>query len=230
MKIISEKDYKANVLELKRPKAVLFDWDNTLVDTWPTIFEALRETFIFMGHKPWSMEEVKEKVHRSMRDAFPEIFKDKWQEAGDKYLENFRKIHLDMLSALPHAEETLIELQKLPIYVALVSNKTGINLRKEVEHIGWRKYFTKVVGATDAPRDKPHPDPVHMALEGSGISIGENVWFIGDSVTDLECAHNTGCTPIFFGVEDLSHERFKKCQPQRHFKDHKELIEFIRTI
>ena len=26
---------------LKRPRAILFDWDNTLVDSWATIHEAL---------------------------------------------------------------------------------------------------------------------------------------------------------------------------------------------
>jgi phosphoglycolate phosphatase len=27
------------------PRAILFDWDNTLVDTWPTILDALNTTF-----------------------------------------------------------------------------------------------------------------------------------------------------------------------------------------
>ena len=27
------------------PRAILFDWDNTLVDSWPTILDALNTTF-----------------------------------------------------------------------------------------------------------------------------------------------------------------------------------------
>jgi len=30
---------------MTRPRAVLFDWDNTLVNTWPTIVECYRDTF-----------------------------------------------------------------------------------------------------------------------------------------------------------------------------------------
>ena len=28
-----------------KPCAILFDWDNTLVDSWPTILDALNTTF-----------------------------------------------------------------------------------------------------------------------------------------------------------------------------------------
>ncbi len=30
---------------LKPPRAVLFDWDNTLVNTWPTIVECYHDAF-----------------------------------------------------------------------------------------------------------------------------------------------------------------------------------------
>ena len=29
---------------LKKPKAIVFDWDNTLVDTWPIIHMAINQT------------------------------------------------------------------------------------------------------------------------------------------------------------------------------------------
>ena len=37
---------------LPAPKAVLFDWDNTLVNTWPTITECYRATFESLGLAP----------------------------------------------------------------------------------------------------------------------------------------------------------------------------------
>lgn len=215
---------------MKKPKAILFDWDNTLADTWPTIHQAMSETFTAMGHEPWTMEVTKERVHRSLRDSFPEIFGDRWEQAGDLYLQNFKRIHLDKLTPLEDAEEVLKTLQGTDIYTALVSNKTGSNLRLEVDHIGWNDYFKKVIGAKDATEDKPSPKPVIMALEGSGIPLGEDVWFIGDSVTDMECAYNSKCIPIFYGDQDLTSERFKGFQPQKHFKNHGELVSFIKEF
>lgn len=217
-------------MKLTKPKAILFDWDNTLADTWPTIHQALTETFISMGHEPWDMATTKERVHRSLRDSFPEIFHDRWQQAGDLYMQNFKRIHLQNLTPLEDAEEVLKALQGTGIYTALVSNKTGDNLRLEVDHIGWNGYFSKVIGAKDAEEDKPSPKPVLMALAGSGISLGKDVWFVGDSVTDMECAYNSNCVPIFYGDQDLTSERFKNFQPVRHFKNHGELVKFIKSF
>lgn len=186
-------------MELSTPKAILFDWDNTLVNTWPVIHEALHNTFTKMKLEPWTIEMVKQRVSRSMRDSFPEIFGDNWQEAGEYYQQQFRNIHLERLEALLDAEAILSYLSSQPVYVALVSNKKGDNLRAEVKHLGWEHYFKKIIGANDTPRDKPAPEPVLAALKGSGIEAGKDVWFVGDSPIDMECAHATGCVPVWYG-------------------------------
>lgn len=214
-----------------KPKAILFDWDNTLADTWPTIHEALTKTFKEMGKLPWTFEETKERVHRSLRDSFPEIFGKDWEKAGEIYLKTFEEIHLSRLQPLDGAEEMLKALlEKKDIYKAVVSNKTGHNLRKEISHLSWDKYFNKAVGAKDAKKDKPASDPVYLALEGSNILPSEDVWLIGDSVTDLECAHNSKCTSVFYGTEDLTHRRFKHCQPHFRIKDHHSLRNIIQDF
>ncbi|MEI7668953.1 MAG: HAD family hydrolase [Pseudomonadota bacterium] len=215
------------MVKLSAPKAILFDWDNTLVDTWPIIHESLAKTFTQMGLEVWTMEMVKQRVARSMRDSFPIIFGDKWQEAAEIYQSTFRSIHLQRLTALANAEEMLKFIASNPVYLAVVSNKKGVNLRLEVEHIGWNKYFSKVIGADDTARDKPFPEPVHAALEGSGIALNSDVWFIGDSEVDMECAYATGCTPIFYGElpkSKLSHDFHKRVE------SHNELIKLYEEV
>ena len=69
------------------PKALLFDWDNTLVESWDAIHHALVVTFEAMGHEPWSLDETKARVRRSLRDAFPALFGARWEEARKLYLE-----------------------------------------------------------------------------------------------------------------------------------------------
>jgi len=56
------------------PKAVIFDWDNTLVDSWGTIQAALNMTFDDFGLETWTLEQTKQRVARSMRDSFPILF------------------------------------------------------------------------------------------------------------------------------------------------------------
>lgn len=216
------------MIKHQKPKAILFDWDNTLADTWPIIHKALTHAFETMGETPWTLQETKERVHRSLRDSFPEVFKDRWEEAGKAYIDCFEKIHLDYLSPLEGAKEVLDALRNHDIYVAVVSNKTGYNLRKEIHHLGWENYFSKIIGAKDAHKDKPDPAPVIMALEGSNLKPSQEVWFIGDTVTDLECARNTNCKSVFYGKEDLSHPRFLGIKPDLHVEDHTALQNVIK--
>ena len=53
--------------DLELPRAVLFDWDNTLVDTWATIAECYRATFAAFGLSPWTEEEVRRRAHGECR-------------------------------------------------------------------------------------------------------------------------------------------------------------------
>lgn len=213
---------------LTKPKAVLFDWDNTLADTWPVIHAALCEALVAMGHEPWDIARTKTSVHRSMRDYFPELFGEGWEKAGLIYQQSYRRIRTEKLEALPQAGDLLsLLLRDKDIYVAVVSNKIGTSLREEIIHLAWEPYFAKAVGAGDAAEDKPSIAPVYMALEGSGIVPGKDIWFIGDSLSDMQCAHNAGCVAIFYGDGDPTSAQYADCPPARHVRDHLELIDLL---
>ncbi len=186
---------------LPPPRAVLFDWDNTLVDNWATITEAFNTTLIAMGHQPWTIGETRARVRASLRDSFPKLFGERWPEAKRIYVEAFASRHLQTLKPLPEAETLLRVLDERSLWVGVVSNKTGTFLRKEVAHLGWSRYFHRVVGAGDAPNDKPAPDPVHLALDLSGVPAGPEVWFVGDTEMDMECAHASGCVAVLLNAE-----------------------------
>lgn len=186
-------------IRLPKPQAIIFDWDNTLVNSWPVIHAALEKTFIDMGMTPWTLEETMQRVSKSMRDSFPILFGDNWQKAADLYQSYYRASHLQDLQALPGAEELLRRIKKQQLYCVVVSNKKGGTLRQEIAHLQWDAYFDAMVGSTDAAHDKPHAAPVELAFKESGIEVGPAVWFIGDSEIDLECARNVGCTAVLYG-------------------------------
>ena len=119
------------------PRAILFDWDNTLVDSWVTIHEALNVTMAAMDKPLWSIQETKERVRLSLRESFPRHFGERWEEARRIYLDRFRAIHLDRLTALPGRGDLLRELTRDGMYMAVVSNKTGALLRREANELGW---------------------------------------------------------------------------------------------
>ena len=213
-----------------RPRAVLFDWDNTLVDSWPIIHDALQQTLTAMGHTPWTLAESKARVRLSLRDSFPALFGTRWEEARRIYMESFQAIHLERLTALSGVVDLLEHLQAAGIYTAVVSNKTGRVLRLEAAHLGWEHYFARLVGATDATADKPDPAPIHLALEGSGIAAGPAVWYVGDTAVDIECALNAGCVPVLLGPAKPEDAEFSRHQPHVAFDDCSGLFLHIRTL
>lgn len=213
---------------LTKPRAILFDWDNTLVNTWPLIHTALNMTLRHMDHPEWTYERVKSDVKKSMRDSFPEMFGERWKEAAKHYQESYRSIHLDQIAPLTGAAEMLGHIARPEVFVGIVSNKMGATLRKELAHLGWEHFFDVAIGASDAARDKPHPEPVQLALKDSSIPPAADVWFIGDSGIDLEVAKNTGCTPILFGDFHPQNGVFEGFPFAAHARDHGELKRLIR--
>ena len=201
---------------MKQPRAILFDWDNTLVNTWPTITECYRDTFQALGQTPWTTEEVQARAHGSLRDHFPKLFGERAGEAERVFYETFRRIHLDRLEPLPGAADLLERCHDAGYYVGVVSNKVGDNLRVELAHLGWGKWIRKAVGARDAKRDKPAPDPIYMALDGTGIALDHDVWMVGDTPADLKCAHAAGVLPVLFGGNGELTELLREYPPRLH--------------
>lgn len=215
---------------LTKPRAILFDWDNTLVNTWPIIHTALNMTMRHMDHPEWTYERVKSDVKKSMRDSFPEIFGDRWKDAASHYQQSYRSIHLDHLAPLTGAAEMLSAIPRPEVFVGIVSNKMGSTLRKELAHLAWESHFAAAVGSSDAARDKPHPEPVLLALKDTGITPAADVWFIGDSGIDLEVAKNTGCTPILYGDFHPENGLFEGFPFAAHTRDHEELKGLIGSL
>jgi phosphoglycolate phosphatase len=74
--------------------------------------------------------------------------------------------------------------------------------------------FGSVVGAGDAAADKPDSAPVALALQSSGVAAGREVWLVGDTEVDIQCASNSGCIPILLGA-GLSERELESCAPHR---------------
>jgi len=180
------------------PKAILFDWDNTLVDSWGIIHKSLEHTFEQMGKEAWSLDEVKQFVGGSLREHFPKLFGDKWEEAGKHYINYYRSNNLAHISPLQGALQTVQLAQNIAPHTAVVSNKTGVTLRQEVAHIGWDKYFNNIVGAGDVARDKPSPDQILHVLKQANITPSKDVYMIGDSIVDIQAAKAAGISSIYF--------------------------------
>jgi phosphoglycolate phosphatase len=187
-----------------RPSAIVFDWDNTLVDAWPGIATALNAALMRFGQRPWTIDEVRARVRKSLRDSFPSLFGRGWEEARDVFYGALDATHLQHVTPLPGAAETLTAAEALGIPLAVVSNKTGRYLRREAEALGWSPLFAALIGAGDAAADKPDPAPMQLALAALNRPASRTVWYVGDTALDMQAARNAGICGILVG--DASHD------------------------
>lgn len=189
---------------LPTPTAIVWDWDNTLVDGWAAIAAGLNAAFVAHGMPAWTVEEVRGRVRRSLRESFPEMFGAEWEKAREIFYAEVRARHLGVLSAMPGAAEALRAGVALGVPMAVNSNKQGALLRAEAAHLGWATMFRALVGAGDAEADKPDPAPMRLALAGCGVPAGSAVWYVGDTALDMQAARAAGCAAVLVG--DAGHD------------------------
>lgn len=185
--------------ELPVPTAIVWDWDNTLVDGWAAIAAGLNAAFDAFALPRWTVEEVRARVRRSLRETFPEMFGAEWERARGVFYAEVRARHLGVLSAMPGAAEALRAAAALAAPMAVNSNKQGALLRAEAAHLGWAGTFRALVGAGDAEADKPDPAPMRLALAACGVPPGPAVWYVGDTALDMQAARAAGCAAVLLG-------------------------------
>ncbi len=217
-----------NPANLPRPTAILWDWDNTLVDGWLAIAAGLNAAFAAFDLPQWSMAEVKGRVRKSLRESFPEIFGPEWERARDIFYAEVRARHLSVLTPMPGAAAALQAAAALAP-LGVVSNKQGPILRAEAEALAWTGHFRAVIGAGDAAADKPDPAPFQLVLSACGVPAATSVWYVGDTGIDMQGARNAGLSAVLLG--DAAHDGgVMNLAPDAAFADGHALAAHLRGL
>jgi phosphoglycolate phosphatase len=211
-----------------RPSVLLYDWDNTLVDGWAGITAALNAAFTAFGHQLWSVDDTRNRVRVALRESFPVMFGEQWEQARDIFYDTLTHQHLDHVSPMPGVPEVLEAGAGWP--QGVISNKAGAFLRREVIHLGWSRFFGPVVvGAGDASADKPGPAPIHLALSRLGRTSDLSVWYMGDTALDMQAARAAGVTGVLIGNAD--HDGgVERASPHLHFPSAHDLRARLRDL
>ncbi len=196
-----------------KPSCILLDWDGTIIDSIPTIHQSINAVMQHFNRPELSLEDVRTGVHRSGRELFPMVFGADADIAKQIYFKAFAARHMQALNFMPYAESFLKFVLSKNIPMAVVSNKTGKYLRKEVSHLNLDSYFFNVVGAEDATHDKPHPAVIQHTFQNTDFKADSTIWYIGDTETDMQCAHQNNLFGVL--VRDLTPKKqeFAECEP-----------------
>lgn len=190
------------------PKLVLFDWDGTIVSSALSILNAHNHVRINLGLELWDMLTFIEKAARigTAKETFSVLYPDDVERAHQLYYEHIADNRFETLEIIAGVIEFIELLKKKEILLGVVSNMRHDALIREIDAMGLSNYFNVVVGAGEAARGKPHPDPIYLAVERLGLphSMLGHTWFFGDMETDEKSSKAAGCQFFYYmgGISD----------------------------
>lgn len=213
---------------LKTPKAIIFDWDNTLVDTRKIIKIVKEET---LSKFRTNISNVETSSSASSVKFFDAFIDDDQELAKNFFYEQYILLSKN-IAPLSQAEESLKKFNELQIPIFIISNKKHDLLQFEINILNWQKYFIKIIGSNaDSKKDKPSSFPVLSLLIDYNIPVSEDVWLIGDSDLDIKCAYNSGIYPILFGdLVEFDINNFDNDKTLLYVKNHSLLIEVLDLL
>lgn len=213
------------------PDIVLFDWDGTLVDTFPLLHAAHNHVRATFDYPLWPKQEAEENIRLSARESFPKIFGQEAEKAMEIYYSYVRQNHLEKLKVFKDAENLLKTLKKHDIQTGVISNKKHDILEKEITFLGWQDYFSVVVGAGIAKTDKPTPAPLFFALDHLDTKEQHDlVWYVGDTKEDMECALAADISPVFIKHGFANEKEILSLPVTKTFEDLTEIRQFFQKI
>lgn len=185
-------------------KLIIFDFDNTLVETSEIIQNSLYETFIKYSNQN-ALALLEKYRNRALQDYFPIVFGHKWQEAA-KYFYSQYQMNTDKIAIIDNAPYILNFLKKQQIACVLLSNKSEFLLSKDIDNLGWNHFFKLIVGTKENFPFKPDSATVDFITHELDIENRQEILFVGDSNVDMLCAKNSGCISVFFDRSNNRHQ------------------------
>ncbi len=189
-------------LNIKDLKVVVFDWDNTLAESRTALVYSVNQVLKEYGLNDWEIEKQKRDNNLSFKDNFVNIFGVNADSAYEKY----RKIYLEnigkLITTFPKTHDVLNFFKNNGISLMIMSNKERVLLEYELPLLFNPSLFDNVVCGHEAQKDKPYAE--HLLWTVKNIILPENitsknVWVIGDSPQDSQCAKNAGAKAIRIG-------------------------------
>ena len=184
--------------------------DGVLIDSYTAWYHVFNESLNHFENRTISKEEYDKNVWAvSLKVTAKNYFKVDEIEIR-KFFEGNQELFDQHLKEFPLVRETLEELKKKGLILAVATNSTT-NITKEVlENLGLIQFFDNVIGGNEVPHGKPEPDMLFVTLDRLGIEKDEAL-FIGDTEWDRKAARKADIKFIGLRTEgDIEIVRFEE--------------------
>jgi len=202
------------MLTHKPLRAVLFDWDGTLLDSYQADANAYVQMFQALGIA-WNLTDLARHYspdwHRVYRAA--KLPPEHWTEA-DRLWRSFYRLERPVLQAgARHVVQELATRFRL----GLVSSGSSLRVRKQIRAFGLDRFFAVSIFGDEVPYRKPHPLQLQLAIRRLEIEPGACV-YVGDAPEDVNMARRAGVAVIGVLQHSPVAERLRESRPNALIK------------
>ena len=166
-------------------KAIIFDFDGTLVDSEKAIYECFQK---ITKHIAPERESYAKNllIGPPLRDTASEILGPKNQDLLDKFVRSFIEMHDEQViqhtQPYPDVIQALKQLNSKNIAMAVATNKRLAPTQKLMDHFGWNDYFLSVE-CSDSQNQMRNKDAMIQDIINQN-QIFQGSYFVGDTVND----------------------------------------------
>lgn len=183
---------------------IMFDLDGTLIETAPEICDAVNDTLRHFELPEVTQTQVNDWIGRGTRELLIQALafcgktdvqsvrtSDRLSEIAVEFDKNYQRRCGTRSHLYPKVRETLLELRKRGVKLAVVTNKEGRYTDIVLNAHQMMPLFDRVVSGDTMPFKKPDPAGIASCLEAFGVGQ-ERSLFVGDSSIDVATARNAG--------------------------------------
>ncbi|MGE6630169.1 pyrophosphatase PpaX [Bacillus sp. NPDC077027] len=205
---------------------VLFDLDGTLINTNELIIASFLHTLDHYVPGRYAREDVLDFIGPSLFDTFSAIHPDQTEEMITMY----RAFNHDHHDALVTEYETVIDtlgiLQDKGFKLGIVTTKIRDTVLMGLKLTGLEPYFEVIVTLDDVEHEKPHPEPVLLALSKLGSDPQEAI-MVGDNYHDILSGKAAGTKTAGVSWSIKGEEALLQHKPDFMLKQMSDLLKIV---
>lgn len=176
-------------------QSVIFDFDYTLADSSPGVFECINFALREMGLDHVSQEAACRTIGLSLNETFLTLGKHHEPHRCDEFHQLFvqraDQVMVDHTALYETVPPMVKALRERGLRLGIVSTKYRNRINGVLKREGLLDQFGVVIGGDDVEHYKPHPQGLFEAMKKLESSP-ENVVYVGDSQVDAELAKRAG--------------------------------------
>jgi HAD superfamily hydrolase (TIGR01509 family) len=181
-------------------RAVLFDLDGVLVDSFRYWFHLFNKTLRHFGHEPISPRTFKKSWGQSTAEDVRIFMPERSVDEVRAYFTHHQTDYIQYFRVNPSANRVLGQIRKRLTKLGCVTNSHRVITRAEMIATGLVGYFDVVLTADDVQQPKPHPEMLLTAGRRLKVSPEATV-FVGDTRTEQRAARAARCQFIGYRLK-----------------------------